>query len=120
MVGVLVEYKCRSRVLDWQSNWGFSSVGHSMWKWIVLESSTFWNFDFVDLGGGGFLFGMIFGSERLRYDFPLRFQLRGGALEEWNQFQTFLDCLPILVTLLGLDRVVWPLHTSSLFRFGLA
>ncbi|CAN0825732.1 hypothetical protein LINGRAHAP2_LOCUS482 [Linum grandiflorum] len=116
-----------------------------MWKWIVQDSSLFWNFGFVDPGGGWVSFWHDFwvpgvrlfsafpriaasaqsldlllltcvGNDgRIRYEFPLRFQLRGGALAEWHDFLTFLHNRPVPTISMGPARVVWPLHTTFSF-----
>ncbi|CAN0926214.1 hypothetical protein LINGRAHAP2_LOCUS35210 [Linum grandiflorum] len=116
-----------------------------MWKWIVQECSLFWLFGFIDPGGGWVsfwydfwvrgvrlssafpriaasaqsldlaLFSCVDLVGRVAYDFPLRYQLRGGALEEWRQFQAYLANLPVPVVSSGPARVVWPLHPSACF-----
>ncbi|CAN0871761.1 LINE-1 retrotransposable element ORF2 protein [Linum grandiflorum] len=49
---VLINHKCKSEVSSFQSAWGLSAAGSSWWRWIVCESAMFWNFGFVDPGGG--------------------------------------------------------------------
>ncbi|CAN0917595.1 Putative ribonuclease H protein At1g65750 [Linum grandiflorum] len=141
----LIECKCNSRVSEWQSTWHFGSVGGSLWRWIVQESSYFWKFRFFDPGGGWVsfwedfwvqdvrlsssfpriaasaksldlsLFSCICFDGRVRYDTPLRFQLHGGALDEGHAFQSYLGRLPIPITTVGPARVVWPLLPLSSF-----
>ncbi|CAN1815910.1 Putative ribonuclease H protein At1g65750 [Linum perenne] len=54
----LIVQKCGVGPSDWQLFWGFRSAGCSVWKWIVLHSSSFWLHGFID-PGEGVLFGLI-------------------------------------------------------------
>ncbi|CAN0827014.1 hypothetical protein LINGRAHAP2_LOCUS861 [Linum grandiflorum] len=116
-----------------------------MWKWIVQESSLFWSFAFVDPGGGwvsfwndlwvqglrlASIFPRIAASSqslqvlllscvdvdgRVRFDGPLRYQLRGGVAREWLQFQEYLLSLRSHIVSVDPASVVWPLLLSSVF-----
>ncbi|CAN0884181.1 hypothetical protein LINGRAHAP2_LOCUS14766, partial [Linum grandiflorum] len=57
-------------------------------------------------------------NDNVSFNFPLRFQLRGGALEEWGPFQTFLGHLSISCILVARIRVVWLHYPSFLFSVG--
>ncbi|CAN1800882.1 hypothetical protein LINPERHAP1_LOCUS22726 [Linum perenne] len=56
----------------WQPVWNLSGAGLSMWKWIIKTSPLFWNFGFVDPGGGWVSFWDDFWVKgvRLREIFP--------------------------------------------------
>ncbi|CAN1800027.1 hypothetical protein LINPERHAP1_LOCUS22360 [Linum perenne] len=54
-------------------------------------------------------------SDRLEWSIHFRYQIRGGALEEWNNF--LLHLASIFQTLLteGPASIYWPLHSKGLF-----
>ncbi|CAN0927093.1 Putative ribonuclease H protein At1g65750, partial [Linum grandiflorum] len=141
----LIVAKCGVGPSSWQPVWGMRSVGRSVWKWIVLYSSIFWSHGFIDPGGGlcnfwsdywiqgvrlSSLYPRIaaasqslgssvsdlcsFGETRI-WSIPLRFDLRGGALEEWLRFLSHLNSIPTEHITAGPASIVWPLEASGVF-----
>ncbi|CAN1759429.1 Putative ribonuclease H protein At1g65750 [Linum perenne] len=54
-------------------------------------------------------------SDSWNWSIPLRYQLRGGALAEWNSLLTFLNELPRSTLTEGPPSIHWPLQTNGLF-----
>ncbi|CAN1812553.1 LINE-1 reverse transcriptase homolog [Linum perenne] len=57
----LMVIKCGRGSSEWNVRWDGMSAVWSVWRWIVNESSRFWEFSLIDPGGGGCLFGLIVG-----------------------------------------------------------
>ncbi|CAN1816105.1 hypothetical protein LINPERHAP1_LOCUS27662 [Linum perenne] len=54
-------------------------------------------------------------SDRWHWRIPLRYDLRGGASEEWNHLIRYLDSIPLDTFTSGPTSVIWPLDASGLF-----
>ncbi|CAN1307868.1 Putative ribonuclease H protein At1g65750 [Linum perenne] len=141
----LMVSKCGLGTSGWKLNWNLNSAGLSMWRWIVKASSDFWDYGYVDPGGGWvsfwddtwvsgvslrvsfprvfaaadpssfWLFQFAPSDFRLLWDIPLRFQLRRGALTEFGQLMELLDRGVANRISAGPPTLVWPLSTSSTF-----
>ncbi|CAN1749960.1 hypothetical protein LINPERHAP1_LOCUS3888 [Linum perenne] len=137
--------KCGRGVSCWQPVWNLVGARLSMWFWIVKASMLFWNFGFVDPGGGwvelwddiwerGVRMSVLFPRVRAAASdqnlclfnvFPMCFRegwelalstsLRGGALEEYNRFLAFIRRRPVVTVSEGPPMIVWPLTCSTVF-----
>ncbi|CAN1298751.1 hypothetical protein LINPERPRIM_LOCUS23935 [Linum perenne] len=54
-------------------------------------------------------------SDRLTWSIPLRFQLRGGALEEWDNFQLYLSNIRRDLFTEGPSYIHWLIHPDGCF-----
>ncbi|CAN1314337.1 Putative ribonuclease H protein At1g65750 [Linum perenne] len=141
----LISSKCGTGPSDWISIWNFSSSGYSMWKGVIAFGSIFWTYGSIDPGGGmcdfwrdywvrGMRLASLFPridasaqsldarlcdvfhfSDRFEWSIPLRYQLRGGALEEWHNFLLHLVLIPQTLLTEGPTYIYWPLHSKGLF-----
>ncbi|CAN1778682.1 Putative ribonuclease H protein At1g65750, partial [Linum perenne] len=140
--------KCGGGKSEWQACWNEGAAGCSMWRWIILFSSFFWQHGFLDPGGGwcDFWFDFWVRGVRLCDSFPriaaaainsvssvyevcfsdtgrcwnisLFTSLRGGALLEWQQLLELLEALPANYISAGPAAVVWPLERSGTFSIS--
>ncbi|CAN1780700.1 hypothetical protein LINPERHAP1_LOCUS15169 [Linum perenne] len=129
----------------WQPSWKLSGAGTSMWFWIVKASTNFWDYGFVDPGGGwvkfwdecwvrggtlrasfprvaavtvnpnAFVFELFPACFRDDWRLPMLVELRRGALVEYRRFVSFLRQLPDKTISEGPAAMVWPLTTSAMF-----
>ncbi|CAN1807424.1 Putative ribonuclease H protein At1g65750 [Linum perenne] len=141
----LITTKCGTGPSEWYSSWNFASSGCSMWKGAISYSSLFWTYGSIEPGGGmcafwydywvrGVRLYLMFPrisaaaqsldtlvanvcsfSDRWVWSIPLRFQLRGGALEEWNNLLDFLAALPPDFLTEGPPSITWPLQANGCF-----
>ncbi|CAN1759578.1 hypothetical protein LINPERHAP1_LOCUS7193 [Linum perenne] len=125
--------------------WNRNSSGWSVWKWIVKESPCFWEFGYVDPGGGwvsfwydfwvpgccvsesyprvaaaarssgALLCDYFFPVDRSRWQIPFVTVLRGGADLERRQLFQFLDTVPGPILTAGPAMMRWPLEISGSF-----
>ncbi|CAN1336360.1 hypothetical protein LINPERPRIM_LOCUS37107 [Linum perenne] len=137
--------ECGEGFSRWQHVWSLIGAGISMWKWIVKVNSLFWRFGFVDPGGGwvGFwddfwvkgvrlrvlfprvravasfqnpcLFDVFPMCLRSRWELPMRISLRGGALEEYQNFPAFLRRILVTTMSEGPPMISWTLTSSTMF-----
>ncbi|CAN1815907.1 Putative ribonuclease H protein At1g65750, partial [Linum perenne] len=49
------------------------------------------------------------------WNIPLRYELRGGALQEWNNFNLYLESIPNDHITTGPSSLVWPLQRDGRF-----
>ena len=68
----LIVAKCGEGPSSWQPVWNLRQTGLSVWKWIVLHSSSFWSHGYIDPGGGfcAFWFDFWVPSVRLSSLYP--------------------------------------------------
>ncbi|CAN0885613.1 Putative ribonuclease H protein At1g65750 [Linum grandiflorum] len=50
----LIVTKCGLGHFEWSPRWNLGPAGCSVWRWVVQFSSKFWQFGFIDPGGGSF------------------------------------------------------------------
>ncbi|CAN1303199.1 Putative ribonuclease H protein At1g65750 [Linum perenne] len=142
---ILINLKCGSGFSDWQPVWHFSTAGSSVWKWVVSLSPIFWSYGVIDPGGGmcvfwsdywvrnvrlDILFPRIAAAvrsleslicdvfpilDRQRWHIPLRYQLRGGALEEWDSLIQYLDSIRMELFTEGPAYIRWPINPDGYF-----
>ncbi|CAN1256031.1 Putative ribonuclease H protein At1g65750 [Linum perenne] len=141
----LMVHKCGSNSTDWRPVWNFIAAGRSMWRWIVHASPLFWDYGYVDPGGGwvsfwddcwvrgvrlGSLFPRVAAAAvdrnalvvhyfsnlfRSNWEIPLLWELRRGARDEWRRLVQFLSLLQVGHIHEGPSTVVWPLSSSEIF-----
>ncbi|CAN1254304.1 hypothetical protein LINPERPRIM_LOCUS8604 [Linum perenne] len=137
--------KCGEHSSEWQLRWSLNGAGWSMWNWIVKSSTHFWKFGYVDPGGGwvsfwddywglgvrlrdlfprvmaaattqgSCLFHLFPNCFRVGWELPLRFALRGGALEEYYRFKAFLLQVSPQILSEGPPSLVWTPNASRGF-----
>ncbi|CAN1792257.1 hypothetical protein LINPERHAP1_LOCUS19606, partial [Linum perenne] len=140
----LIVQKCGVGPSEWRPSWQFRTAGLSVWKWLIPYGLTFWTYGSIDPGGScSFWFdfwvkGRVLVSEfpriaaaaqfpeasvsnvfpfadRRRLYIPLRFQLRGGALEEWYRLILLLASIPRNRFAEGPAFVNWPPQPNGVF-----
>ncbi|CAN1751474.1 Putative ribonuclease H protein At1g65750 [Linum perenne] len=142
---ILIGVKCGFGASEWRAIWREGASGLSVWKWIVIESSCFWEFGYLDPGGGWVSFWSDVWSQRgclsvqfpriaaaarspgarvcdyfsllnrSRWRIPLRTDLRGGAEQERRRLMQLLEAEPTTVISEGPPCLVWPLESSGNF-----
>ena len=141
----LIVAKCGEGPSLWQPVWNLRQTGLSVWKWIVLHSSSFWSHGYIDPRGGFCAFWFDFWVPGVRlsslypriaaatqfldslvsdmfevhdgrgWSIPLQVVLRGGALDEWNRLIQHLDSIPEDTITAGPASIVWPLELAGVF-----
>ncbi|CAN1229314.1 hypothetical protein LINPERPRIM_LOCUS3124 [Linum perenne] len=141
----LIVDKCGSGVSEWRPFWKRSTSGWSVWRWIVTESLCFWEFGYVDPGGGWVSFWFDFwvsgvclsekypravaaaqsqGAwvsdylcplDRSQWRISMTTTLRGGAKRERRDLMQFLDAISEPMLSEGPATLTWPLEKSGCF-----
>ncbi|CAN1808097.1 hypothetical protein LINPERHAP1_LOCUS25286 [Linum perenne] len=144
----LIIAKCGVGSSSWLPIWNLGHSGRSVWCWVIKFRSCFWNFGYLDPGGGAcsfwfdfwvpgvslseaypriaaaarcrdsFISDIVSLSPRRSWQIPLNNTLRGGAWREWQHLLNRLEELPEDLITAGPAFIVWPLEASA--RFSVA